>query len=214
MKTDALIAMLAAGPVRADRSTTARRIGMATAAGGAVALVAMLLFLPPRPDLSAAALTPMFWLKLALPLIAGVAAFAATTRLARPGGSARIPASVLAALVASLWLLAAIVVAATPTGGRRIEVVGATALPCVASIVALALPLLVAAFVALRSLAPTQPRAAGLAAGTLAGAVAAFVYAVHCTETTVPFFAVWYVLGIAASAALGAALGPRWLRWR
>jgi hypothetical protein len=214
MKTDDLIAMLAAGPVAADRSTTARRIAVATAAGGVVAVAAMLLFLPPRPDLAGAALTPMFWLKLALPLIAAAAAFVATTMLARPGGSARTPALFLAALVAALWLMAAIVVALAPAGARRAEIVGSSALPCVASIVALAVPLLVATFIAMRSLAPTRPIAGGLAAGTLAGAVSAVVYAVHCTEATLPFLAVWYVLGIAASAALGAALGPRWLRWR
>ncbi len=149
----------------------------------------MLLLLPPRPDLSTAALTPMFWLKLAPRLIAAAAEFVATTQLARPGVCELIPARLLAALLASLWLMAAIVVVEAPAGARRIGVDGATALPRAASIVALSLPLLGAAFVAPRRVAPTRPWAAGLVAGTLAGAVAAFVCALHWTETTVQFFA-------------------------
>ena len=68
-------------------------------------------------------------------------------------------------------------------------------------------------FVALRGLAPTRLRAAGMVAGGLAGAAAALVYAVHCNEMALPFLAVWYVLGMFVPAALGAAAGPRFLRW-
>ena len=65
---------------------------------------------------------------------------------------------------------------------------------------------------ALRGLAPTRPRAAGVAAGPAAGAIAASAYALHCDESTLPFLATWYVLGVAVPATLGA-LGPRLLRW-
>jgi hypothetical protein len=71
----------------------------------------------------------------------------------------------------------------------------------------------VASLWALRGLAPTRPRAAGLAAGLLAGAIGAFAYALACHEVSVAFVALWYSLGIALSGALGALLGPRLLRW-
>ena len=77
----------------------------------------------------------------------------------------------------------------------------------------MALPVLAALFVALRSLAPTRLRAAGAAAGALAGGIAAVAYALHCDEMTLPFVAVWYVLGMAIPALLGTLLAPRWLRW-
>ncbi|HZW72970.1 MAG TPA: NrsF family protein, partial [Caldimonas sp.] len=67
--------------------------------------------------------------------------------------------------------------------------------------------------VALRSLAPTRLAAAGAAAGALAGGAGAAVYAWHCNEMTLPFVAVWYVLGMAIPAGLGALLGRRWLQW-
>ena len=65
----------------------------------------------------------------------------------------------------------------------------------------------------LRGLAPTRLRLAGAAAGFAAGTTAALVYTLHCPEIEPPFLAVWYVLGMAIPAALGASLGPRLLRW-
>ena len=38
-------------------------------------------------------------------------------------------------------------------------------------------------------------------------------YSLHCPEMGVPFWAVWYVIGMALPAVVGALLGPRYLRW-
>jgi hypothetical protein len=84
---------------------------------------------------------------------------------------------------------------------------------CAVSIGLMALPVFAATLVALKGLAPTQPALAGAAAGALAGGVGAAVYALHCMELTAPFLAVWYVSGIAVPVLVGAALGPRLLRW-
>jgi len=65
----------------------------------------------------------------------------------------------------------------------------------------------------MRGLAPTRPAQAGGAAGLLAGAAGAAVYALHCPEMAAPFLGIWYVLGMAIPALLGAVLGPRLLRW-
>lgn len=214
MKTEALIAMLARGPVRADPREPGRRLAFASAAGLVVTTLAMLVVLGPRPDLGAAAMHSMFWLKLALPLALAGAAFVATSRLARPGDRAQVPARFAASLLIAFWVMAVVVVIAAPADQRAAVVVGTSALPCVVAIAALSLPLAVAGFIALRSLAPTRPRGAGFAAGALAGALAGAVYAVHCTETTLPFLALWYVLGMALPALAGAWLGPLLLRWR
>jgi hypothetical protein len=66
---------------------------------------------------------------------------------------------------------------------------------------------------AVRRLAPTQPMRAGAAAGLLAGATGAWIYAFHCDEYAVPFLALWYTLGILIAGAAGALLGRRLLRW-
>ena len=47
----------------------------------------------------------------------------------------------------------------------------------------------------------------------MAGGAGAAVYALHCPELAAPFLAVWYVAGIALPVLVGAAIGPRLLRW-
>lgn len=39
------------------------------------------------------------------------------------------------------------------------------------------------------------------------------IYALSCTETSSTCVLAWYSVGIAASTAFGALLGPRLLRW-
>ena len=84
---------------------------------------------------------------------------------------------------------------------------------CTLNITLLALPLFGAGLWVIKGLAPTRPAWAGASCGLLAGATAATVYALHCPEMAAPFLAVWYVLGFATPAVLGALLGPRLLRW-
>lgn len=65
---------------------------------------------------------------------------------------------------------------------------------------------------AVGGLAPTRLRLAGASAGLLAGATATVAYCLHCLEMGVPFWAVWYVLGMAIPTAAGALLGPKMIR--
>ena len=55
--------------------------------------------------------------------------------------------------------------------------------------------------------------AAGAAAGFLAGAIGAALYATHCPDDSPLFVAAWYSLAIGFVAALGAVAGSRLLRW-
>lgn len=213
MRTDALIATLARGPIAADSGHVARTLAVAAAMGSIVATAAMLAGLGPRPDLASAMHSPMFWLKVGAPLLFAAFALRAAARLARPGLHAWGAALAVAATAVVLWAMAAVDVASAPAGLRLQRLVGASALPCVISIAALSLPVFVALFVALRRLAPTRLGRAGAAAGGLAGALAGAIYAFHCDETTVAFLAVWYLAGMAIPAAVGAVLGPRLLRW-
>ena len=112
-----------------------------------------------------------------------------------------------------LWVLGLAAWFAAPPEARSQLVWGTTWRTCVFNIGAIGLPVFVAAFLALRGLAPTRPALAGGAAGALAGGAGAAVYALHCPELQAPFLAVWYVLGMAVPVAVGALLGPRLLRW-
>jgi hypothetical protein len=84
---------------------------------------------------------------------------------------------------------------------------------CPLFIALVSVPVFVASLYAARRLAPTNLRAAGFAAGLLAGAAGAAVYSFHCTESAAPFLAIWYTAGVLLTALAGALLGPRLLRW-
>jgi hypothetical protein len=80
---------------------------------------------------------------------------------------------------------------------------------CLKSIPFLGLAPLAATLFCLRQGAPEHPPPAGAAAGLLAGAIGAALYATHCPDDSPLFVAAWYVGFV---AALGAVAGSRLLR--
>ena len=213
METDKLIAMLSrdAGPVAAG--VVSRRYGLALAAGAAGALLLMVAFLGVRADIAQAAREPMFWVKLALPCALLAVALVAAARLARPGVRTGHAAEALLVPVGAIWALAAASLASVPGEQRMALLLGDTWASCPFNIAALSVPAFLAAFWAMRGLAPTRPAAAGAFSGLLAGAVGATAYCLHCPEMAPPFLGTWYLLGMAIPAAAGAIAGPRLLRW-
>ncbi|MEO5764017.1 MAG: DUF1109 domain-containing protein [Casimicrobiaceae bacterium] len=213
MRTDAMVAMLAANAAAVEPRAVERRFVAALGWGAFGATLLMALTLGVRPDLRAAAGLPMFWIKLAFPAAIAVASVFAVTRLARPGSSlGRVPLALVVPPLA-VWALAAYALAAAAPGDRAALILGSTAPYCLVFVPLLSLPVLVAALWAMRGLAPTRLVRAGAATGLLAGSVAALVYVLHCPEMDAPFLAVFYAAGMAIPAVAGALLGPRLLRW-
>lgn len=213
MKTDELVALLAADAAPVARTGASRHIAMAMAVAIPLTIVTMLLTMGTRPDLAQAMLYPAFWLKVLFPAAVACAGFATLARLARPGVSARIGEIAIVLPLLLLWLMAISAYAGAPASERASMVWGESWQVCSLSIVLLSVPIFAAAFASLRRLAPTRLARAGACAGVLSGAASAAIYAFHCPETALPFMAIWYVAGIAASAGIGAVLGPRLLRW-
>lgn len=213
MKTDELIDMLAANAGAVPAAATARRLGMAVVAGSLIAALAMLALAGVRPDIGHAWLLPMFWVKLAFPLLVAAAALHAVARLARPGlRIGRLPV-LPAAVLAVLWVTSAFLLLNAAPEDRARMIFGHSWAICVVSVALLSLPAFVASLWAMKGLAPTRLALAGAASGLLAGGVGAAVYSFACTEMQPAFLATWYVLGMLIPAALGAVLGPRLLRW-
>lgn len=214
MKTQDLIAVLAAEPTPVQPAQSLRGLWWAGAGGALLALLLMLATLGPNPALGAAASgESMFWVKLGFVVSTALAGFAVILRLAQPGRAVGRASWLLGAPAAVVWLAAAgALVSATPSE-RSTLIFGGTALLCPWLIAGFSLPSFLLLLLALRSLAPTQLRAAGAAAGLLAGALGASVYQFHCPEFAAPFLGIWYVLGMLIPAAIGALVGPRALRW-
>lgn len=211
MKTDDLIGMLAAGAGPAPRALAARRLAPAMTVGvlcSAVAAV-VLIGLVPR-ELFA---NPAWWLKLGYAAALALAGAWLAGRLGRPAARPHLAWVVLAAVVLAMLGLGAAQLMTTEDSQRLALWLGHSWKTCSTNVLLLSLPALAGALWALRGMAPTNPRRAGLAVGLLAGGVGATGYALSCTEVSMAFVATWYSLGIAATGVLGALLGPRLLRW-
>jgi hypothetical protein len=213
MRTDELVSMLAAGANAVEPHALQRRYALALGWGAFGATLLMAILLGVRPDLSEAARLPMFWVKLAFPAALLAGALVAAVRLSRPGVPlGRVPAAI-AAPVLAMWLIAAFALLYAAPGQRDQLIFGDTWSECLINVGMLSVPVFGALLWAMKGLAPTRLTLAGAAAGLLAGATGALIYALHCPEMAAPFLGVWYLFGMLIPTGVGAALGPRILRW-
>src|SRR6266436_4354158 len=213
MKTDDLVALLSTNPEPVDRSSVVRMLCVALAAGMVVALGIAFVGLGVRSDLMTAHAFAFLLLKLAFTVgIVGVASMY-LTRLARPGGERKTPSFLVAMPFLVIVFLAAISLWFAPSAHWDEMIVGDQWLECLLSIPIIAIVPFAISIWAVRRAAPTNLVRTGAVAGLIAGGVSAMAYALHCTDDSLPFVAVWYGGTIVLCTLAGAALGPRLLRW-
>lgn len=212
MRTQDLIEALTADTT--PRGLTLRK-GLALAGLGATVLAAMVMqgALGIRGSFIASLADPRFIFKF---LVTGALA-AVAFRLAMRSAEPQSWASVLPAVwLGPLLLLAAGVVMELNSLPRALwmpRLVGQNWLQCLIYVPLISLAPLGLVLLALRGGAAASPIRTGLAAGIASGALGAFFYAAHCPDDSPLFVAVWYMLGIAIMACIGAMLGRRLLRW-
>lgn len=211
MKTDELIGLLAQGAGAAPRGLVRRRIGMAMMLGLLAGLAIAFVWLGFIPAATLALPAP--WFKLAYAAAMAAAAAWLTARMARPGARTDAASAATGLVVLAAAMVGLVAWQATPVEVRMKGLLGHSWWECPWFVLTISLPALAALLWALRGLAPTRARAAGFAAGLLAGAIGAGAYALACTELAMSFVALWYTLGILLVGLLGAWLGPRVLRW-
>ena len=212
MKTDDLIRALAAD--NAVRSMPLRRAFAAAMIHGVVIAFSLYLaILGPRPNFLGLLTEPRFLFKVCLAFLLIALSANLVMRLGKPGAEIR-RATLLLAIVPVLLAagnLAELI--SVPVGLWSQRLIGTNALFCLKSIPFLGLAPLAATLFCLRQGAPEHPALAGAAAGLLAGAIGAALYATHCPDDSPLFVAAWYSLAIGFVAALGAVAGSRLLRW-
>jgi hypothetical protein len=214
MKTEELIQRLSGDLPKVAAGAVARRVALGLGLGAVGSMAVMLAWLGPRPDLAQAIATPMFWMKVSYAAATGLIAAVLLARLARPAARTGVLAALAAAPFAVVAGMALVRMAQAAPGTQHDLLMGHTSSLCPWRILAIGLPVLAGAVWAVRGLAPTRLWLAGLVAGGCAGGIGAAVYAFACDETSAPFLAVWYTLGMVAVSAVGALTGSRLLRWR
>ena len=213
MKTRDLVTRLASDISPVERNAVSKllnRVLMLGLAGSTVLLVALY---GVRSDMPELILTTMFWVRLVFPLAIIAAALKLAERLGRPGAPLKFAWFAVALPIVTMLLAAGSILMATPPGYRLQLMLGTTWRTTTASVVMLSFPSLTAMMHAMKQLAPTRLALAGAGAGLLAGAQGLLVYSLYCSEMAVPFWGVWYVLAIAITTAIGAAIAPHCLRW-
>jgi len=140
-------------------------------------------------------------------------AFVYLAKLARPGGERKPRSYLVAVPFLAIVALAAITLGLAPSSHWNKMIVGDEWLECLVSIPVIAIVPFAVSIWAVRQAAPTNLARTGAFAGLVAGGVSAMAYALHCTDDSLPFVAVWYGGTIVLCTLAGAAMGPRLLRW-
>ena len=213
MKTDDLVAMLSANVEPVGRGLVVRTIAIAVAAGAALALGFVLVVLGVRADLTATRATAFLLLKVAFALAVIGMAMRYLTKLARPGAERGMSPLAIAMPFAAIAQLGANSLGIAPSSHWNRMVLGDEWLECLLSIPIIAIVPFAVTIFAVRRAAPTDLVRTGTVAGLAAGGISAMAYALHCTDDSFPFVAVWYGGTIVLCTLAGAALGPRLLRW-
>jgi hypothetical protein len=214
MRTDELIDTLVADHAAQPRP---RPIGhglvVAIIAGLAISAALFSITSGPRPDISSALGTWRFDMKLADNLVLVIVTTWIVLRLSKPTA---IPRSAMRAVVVPTFLLLAAVmyeVVTVPASAWLPRAMGMNGLTCLANIIFLSILPFSAVVYALRQGAPMSPALAGAAAGLLAGALGASVFALHCMDDSPLFVAIWYTLATGLMTLAGLLVGQYVLRW-
>jgi hypothetical protein len=213
MKTDELVALLSANPEPVDRGWTVRTLGVALGAGSILALGITIVGLGVRPDLMTA--RALIFVVIKLFFAVGIVSLALVylTRLTRPGAQRKTSSFLIAMPFLVIVGLAAISLGLAPSSHWDRMIAGDQWLECLVSVPIIAIVPFAISVWAVRRAAPTNLARTGAFTGLIAGGVSAMAYAVHCTDDSLPFVAVWYSGTIVLCTLAGAALGPRLLRW-
>lgn len=213
MKTEELIAVLSTNVEPIDRRQVSREIIAAVVVGTAVAIGAALTLPGMRADLTAGNALSYLCAKIFFAAAVIVAGTIYLLRLARPGAVSPSRLATLTWPRLALGALAAISLVSAPLWHWHTMAMGNGWLECLVSIPLIAVVPFAAVVYAVRRMAPTDLTRTGALAGFVAGGMSAAGYALHCTDDSLPFIAVWYGGAVLLCALAGALLGPRLLRW-
>ncbi|NWG54107.1 MAG: DUF1109 domain-containing protein [Hydrogenophilaceae bacterium] len=210
MKTDDLIAALAQDAEGA-RSRKRTRLALIAALGlGLIAAVCVVWGLGVMRGRDA--MMPVM-MKSGFSALLAAASLPLLARLSQPGRPIRSALIVIAGVLAVTAAAFVTAMMGEAPEARMRAMTGGGFPWCLVFIPILAIPAAAGLFWVVRGLAPTRLAAAGAAVGAAAGSLGAIAYSLYCPIDSPAFVTLWYTAGIGVSAALGALVGSRLLRW-
>ena len=214
MKTEDLINVLSTNVEPVDPRRTGRDLAKAIIVGVVLSVGGVISWSGMRHDLGDGHALAFLVAKI---MLSGGLVFAGARylmRLGRPGADAQVlrgqlgwPAYVVGALAI------AVLVALPLSHWHHLGMDSDGWLECLISIPVIAVVPFASVIWALRKMAPTNLPRTGAVAGIVAGGISDIGYALHCTDDSVSFIALWYGGAIALCALAGFLFGPRLLRW-
>ena len=213
MMTEELISKLVAEAKPVPCRAMEMRLGKGILIGAVFTLVLVVLLLGIRPDISAASMSAVFWIKIAYGGAYAAIGVMFLRQLARPCTRAIKGVALLAIPTALLSLLVANELLAAWRTGDASALAFASGWSCTLLIVALSIPLMAGIVWAFGEFAPSKLKAAGAAAGLTAGGLAAVFYSLYCVEVSATYLWTRYTVALAATSMIGALAGPRLFRW-
>jgi hypothetical protein len=211
LKTEELIAALARD--RVATTAPARLLARTFPFAVLAAFMLLLATLGLRADLLQVLAQPRFAFKLLVTLCLAIPALLLLPRVATPLPQAGPWQRAL--WLAPLVLLAGVLLelAVLPGDLWMPSAMGRNARWCLTMVPLLAAVPLAATLYCLRQAAPAHPARAGAVAGLVSGGFAAAIYALHCTDDSPLFVALWYTTAVLLVTAVGAGLAARLARW-
>jgi len=211
VKTEQLIDVLSRGVEPAERPRWMRRLAVTVLVGLVVAVLLVAIGLGVRPDIGVARMPVM--MKALFSALAAAVVLPATVQLMKPGRPLGWRIAAVAVFV-GVCAVATFIALMGEMPERRMQAWMGGAVPwCVVLIPVLAAPTAALLLWLMRAFAPTRLTLTGAAIGAFSGGVGAMAYAMYCPTDSVAFVTTWYTVAIAVCAALGAAIGQKFLRW-
>lgn len=213
MKTDELIDVLSTNVEPVDPQRITRNLQIAIIAGLSLALVSGIAALGIRSDVRDPGAFGFLVLKVAFGVAVTILGSQYLLKHARPGGEMRSWIVLTGVPFVAVMALAGASLISAPVSHWDDMVMGGRWLECLLSIPVIAVAPFAVIMWAVRKAAPTNLTRTGALVGLVAGGLSAIAYALHCTDDSLPFVALWYGGTIVLCTLAGALTGPRLLRW-
>jgi hypothetical protein len=213
MKTDELIDMLGTNiePVKGGQLRNTLLVALAVGAAAALCLMLAIVGAPSEAFAGDYFGLPVLALTFTLGLVAAGVSF--LVRAARPGKPGRAPLVVIGLLFLAILLAGIVTLVLTHPAAWSGMIFGPQWAACLICIPLFSIAPFASLIWALRKEAPTNLAWTGAAAGLVAGALGAAIFAFHHPGGSIPFIVLWSGGPIVLCTLVGATLGPRLLRW-